>query len=205
MGIQELVSLMTEYGLVLAIAAVVLVTLMIALPVMLRLYRRDAEQRRVAKLIKNLNTSYLREVAFPDGMDGYLFIDYLVLTPAGILVIDLQDYSGFIFGAANIDQWTQMVRRRGFKFENPLHRNAWRVQVIQTLASDATVMGRVVFSSTSQFPKGIPEGVSHVSTLTTDIAPLFGNKSVSESLRKAWDELAKHVAVGRSAEAKKNK
>ena len=194
-----------EYWLVLAMAVVGAVALTLAVPLLLRIYRRDAEQRRIAKLVKSLNTEFLKNVGFPDGMDGLVFVDYLVLTPSGILVVDLQDYAGFIFGAANIDQWTQMVRRRGFKFENPLHQNAWRVQAVQALVKDAPVLGRVVFSSVSQFPKGVPEGVSHVSTVITDIAPLFDNKTVTDTLRKSWDELVAHGVAASASDVKSSK
>lgn len=194
-----------EYWLVLAMAVVGAIALTLAVPLLLRIYRRDAEQRRVARLIRNLNTEFLKNVGFPDGMDGNIFVDYLVLTPSGILVIDLQDYAGFIFGAANIDQWTQMVRRRGFKFENPLHQNAWRVQAVQALVKDAPVLGRVVFSSVSQFPKGVPEGVSHVSTVTADLAPLFDNKAVTDTMRSAWDELLTHSVAASASDAKHRK
>lgn len=200
---QETQTWPVEYWLVLAMAVVGAVAVTLALPLLLKIYRRDAEQRRIAKLIKSLNTNYLKNAPFPDGLDGYLFVDYLVLTPSGFMVLDLQDYSGFIFGAANIDQWTQMVRRRGFKFENPLHQNAWRVQAVQTLVQDATVLGRVVFSSVSQFPKGVPEGVSHVSTLTADLAPLFENKAVSDALRISWNQLVAHSVAATAAESKK--
>lgn len=202
---QEPQSWPVEYWLVLAMAVVGTVALTLAVPLLLRIYRRDAEQRRVAKLIKNLHADFLKNASFPDGMDGYVYVDYLVLTPSGILVVDLQDYAGFIFGAANIDQWTQMVRRRGYKFENPLHQNAWRVQAVQALVDDAPVLGRVLFSSVSQFPKGIPDGVSHVSTIAADLAPLFDNKSVSDSLRQSWDKLVAHSVTASVSESKGRK
>lgn len=202
---QDTTNWPVEYWLVLAMAVVGTIALTLAVPLLLRIFRRDAEQRRVARLIKSLNTEFLKNAGFPDGMDGTVFVDYLVLTPSGILVMDLQDYAGFIFGAANIDQWTQMVRRRGFKFENPLHQNAWRVQAVQALVTDAPVLGRVVFSSVSQFPKGVPEGVSHVSTVIADLAPLFDNKFVTDTLRKSWDDLVAHSVAASTSEAKSRK
>lgn len=189
--------------LVTVIAVVIAVAVTILVPILMRRYRRDAEQRRVAKIIKALNITALKNVAFPDGMDSYVFIDYLLLTPAGIVVLDLQDYNGFIFGGPNIDQWTQMVRQRGYKFENPLHQNAWRVQIIRALVEDAPLIGKVVFSSVSQFPKGIPDGVVHVSTLSEDLAQLVDNKAMPEIVRKAWDKLSTHAIDARSPDWKK--
>jgi hypothetical protein len=200
---QELEAGVGQDWLVIAVLATIAVSAIIAAPMALRRYRRDAEQRRVAKIIKALNISALKNVAFPDGMEGYVFVDYLLLTPVGIVVLDLQDYNGFIFGGPNIDQWTQMVRQRGYKFENPLHQNAWRLQIIRSFIKDAPLIGKVVFSSVSQFPKGIPEGVSHVSTLNEDLAELVDNKETPESVRKAWDELTTHAIDARSPVWKK--
>ena len=185
------------------IVVIIAVAVVFAAPMALRRYRRDAEQRRVAKIVKSLNIVLQKNVAFPDSMDGYVFVDYLLLTPAGIVVLDLQDYNGFIFGGPNIDQWTQMVRQRGYKFENPLHQNAWRLQILRALVKDAPLIGKVVFSSVSQFPKGIPEGVLHVSTLSADLIELIDNKETSESVRKAWDELLGHAVDARSPDWKK--
>ena len=200
---EEFNIVIEQDWLVTAIAVVIAVAVTILVPIMLRRYRRDAEQRRVAKIIKALNIPALKHVAFPDGIESYVFIDYLLLTPSGIVVLDLQDYNGFIFGGPNIDQWTQMVRQRGYKFENPLHQNAWRVQIIRSFVEDAPLLGKVVFSSVSQFPKGIPEGVLHVSTLSQDLAQLINNKEMPEIVRKAWDKLSTHAIDARSPDWKK--
>jgi hypothetical protein len=179
--------------------------LLAVVPELIRRFRRDAEQRRIAQIFKERGAPFVKDVAFPDGMDGYVFVDYLVLTPDGILVMDLQDYNGFIFGAPNIDHWTQMVRRRGYKFENPLHQNAWRVQVIKTITKDAPAFGRVLFSAASQFPKGMPEGVSHMTTLAADLAPLFQNKSTPDSLKTVWDALVVTGVDARSQQWQKTR
>ncbi len=200
---QELNALVGQDWLVTVVAIAIVVALIMLLPMALRRYRRDAEQRRVAKIIKNLRIVSVKNLAFPDSMEGYVFIDYLLLTPTGIVVLDLQDYNGFIFGGPNIDQWTQMVRQRGYKFENPLHQNAWRLQIIRSLVKDAPLIGKVVFSSVSQFPKGIPEGVSHVSTLSEELALLLDNKEIPEAVRKSWDELSTHAINARSPDWKK--
>lgn len=200
---QELNAAVGQDWVVTAIAVAIAVVITLVVSMLLRRYRRDAEQRRVAKIIKTLNIPVLQNVAFPDGMESYVFIDYLLLTPAGIVVLDLQDYNGFIFGGPNIDQWTQMVRQRGYKFENPLHQNAWRLQILRSFVEDAPLIGKVVFSSVSQFPKGIPEGVLHVSTLSDDLARLTENKETPEILHKAWNELSAHAINARSPDWKK--
>lgn len=200
---EELNTVVRQDWLVTAIAVIIAVAVTMVVPVILRRYRRDAEQRRVAKIIKALNIPALKNVAFPDGMESYVFVDYVLLTPAGIVVLDVQDYNGFIFGGPNIDQWTQMVRQRGYKFENPLHQNAWRLQIIRSFVKDAPLIGKVVFSSVSQFPKGIPEGVLHVSTLSEDLAQLVDNKEVPDIVRKAWEKLSSHAIDARSPDWKK--
>ena len=200
---QEFNAVIEQDWLVIAVAVIIAVVATLVVPIILRRYRRDAEQRRVAKIVKNLNITSVKNVALPDGMEGYVFVDYLLLTSIGIVVLDVQDYNGFIFGGPNIDQWTQMVRQRGYKFDNPLHQNAWRMQIIRSFVKDAPLIGKVVFSSVSQFPKGIPEGVSHVSTLNEELAELVENKDVPEMVRKVWDELLTHIIDARSPVWKK--
>ncbi len=184
---------------------ITLLVLLAVVPELIRRFRRDAEQRRIAQIFKERGAPFVKDVAFPDGMDGLVFVDYLVLTPDGILVMDLQDYNGFIFGAANIDHWTQMVRRRGYKFENPLHQNSWRVQSIKALTKDSPAFGRVLFSNSSQFPKGMPEGVSHMTTLAADLAPMFDNKSISDVLKTTWDALIVTAVDSKSPQLNKSK
>ncbi len=52
-------------------------------------------------------------------------IDLVVATKVGIIVLEVKDYSGWIFGAGHNTQWTQVLAygNRKFRFYNPIMQN----------------------------------------------------------------------------------
>jgi hypothetical protein len=53
-------------------------------------------------------------------------IDLVVATKAGIIVFEVKDYSGWIFGAGHQSQWTQVLAygKRKYRFYNPIMQNS---------------------------------------------------------------------------------
>jgi hypothetical protein len=52
-------------------------------------------------------------------------IDLAVITEAGIIVFEVKDYSGWIFGSGNQSQWTQVLNygKQKYRFYNPVMQN----------------------------------------------------------------------------------
>ena len=52
-------------------------------------------------------------------------IDLVLVTSEGIIVIEVKDYSGWIFGSGNNTNWTQILSygKRKYKFYNPIKQN----------------------------------------------------------------------------------
>ncbi len=57
---------------------------------------------------------------------GFSQIDLVVATKAGIIVIEVKDYSGWIFGSGHQSQWTQVLAygKRKFRLYNPVLQNS---------------------------------------------------------------------------------
>ena len=53
-------------------------------------------------------------------------IDLVVATKAGIIVLEVKDYSGWIFGAGHHSQWTQVLAygKRKYRLYNPIMQNS---------------------------------------------------------------------------------
>jgi hypothetical protein len=53
-------------------------------------------------------------------------IDIVVATKVGIIVLEVKDYSGWIFGAGHNSQWTQVLAygRRKYRLYNPIMQNS---------------------------------------------------------------------------------
>src|SRR5437588_7966815 len=59
---------------------------------------------------------HLVDALVPDGMGGGYHVDYLLLTQRGVVVIDLRDVRGNIFGADQMAEWTVMDGPHRFTF-----------------------------------------------------------------------------------------
>lgn len=163
--------------------------------------QKTRHQRHLQSVITSLGLPYIRNVVLPDGLDGLAFIDYLIQLPDGVIVLDVENSKGHLFGGNSVDQWSQVIDNRTYKFDNPLYANQrkcqtviWNVQKIRQQDedddSDWQTHGWVVFSNAGNFPKGIPQQVSMIDDLKENLAPLMNSElNISESTRKTWDAL----------------
>ena len=97
--------------------------------------------------------------------------------------------AGNLYGADTIDQWTQIIDGRSYKFANPLRRLRTSRQAIKSLAPNIPVFCRVIFNADSFFPKGKPSDVSVLETLADDMMILNNEKKIPEEAGKAWDAI----------------
>src|ERR1700722_20756518 len=82
------------------------------------------DQRRRMRAARTLAVTscgfeYMRDVLVPDGQGAALHVDFLLLTARGIIVIDLRDVEGNIFGGDQMSEWTVMHRAQRYTFSNP--------------------------------------------------------------------------------------
>lgn len=148
---------------------------------------------RIQKLIKQLGQARLRNVYLPDGMDGNIFIEHLVLTPVGLLLLNLKHYRGNIFAAEKIDQWTQVVGHHSYKFSNPLYQLESDLQGIRAIIPKTQVNGLVVFAADCRFPKGKPERVYDYQELV-DMAKSSRGENVSDQMQQVWNKMLEQVS-----------
>lgn len=137
-------------------------------------------------MLRPIKQDEVRKVVLPDGIGGLVEIDWLILTDRGLLIIETYPISGHLFGAEQIDQWTQLIEGRSFKFANPLRHMQNARYALQTLAPKVPIFSRVVFTADSDFPKGIPADVSTLMTLERDLQSLMEAPKMSEMGVKAW-------------------
>ena len=83
------------------------------------------EARVSTTLTKALDQStyhILNDVTLP-AQAGTTQIDHIVVSRYGIFVIETKNMAGRIYGDADQSQWTQVLRRRKSRFQNPLWQN----------------------------------------------------------------------------------
>ncbi len=169
-----------------AVAAVVAVILVVWF---VRYYRRNQHQRQINKLVNDLSHKALRNILLPDTVDGQIWIDYLLLTDGGLIVLDIRDYVGNLFGGDNINEWTQMIGVRSHKFANPLLGLPARINAVQEIVSDVPVIGHIIFTRRGSFQKGKPEGVYMVDEVYEQLSHFLRPALPADKLDKAWQRI----------------
>lgn len=152
-------------------------------------FRRHRARRALLGRIEAVAAQYLRDVLLPDGNGGWFHLDFLLLTSIGLVVLDLRDQPGLVFGSEQMVEWTVMHKQRRATFPNPLGPLYDRLAVVRALAGEGVpVEGRVVFTDRSSFPKGHPGPVLRLGSLAADIPPPVA--AAVDALRPAWERVS---------------
>lgn len=155
-------------------------------------FRRWYCERRTRKLIKRLGTRRMQDVRLPDGTGGEVLIEYLLLAPDALVIVGTKRFEGLIFGARLTDQWTQVLGRRSYKFENPDHYLQRQINAIAQVVPDIAVRGWHLFP-TAKFPRDKPDNVLLLSDMK-DLPSRPRSGDIPEQLKVAWQQLLAAVA-----------
>src|SRR5688572_22943950 len=159
-----------------------LVIVLALLAYLVRALKVRAAVRRLHQGIVSVSLEYLHNVLVPDGMGAMMHVDYLLLTSRGVVVIDLRDQQGNIFGGDQMTQWTVMNGSRRATFQNPQHALYDRVAAVRALAGELPVEGRILFTRRARFPKGLPRWTLMVDSLRAEFPPVASDSG------RAWLE-----------------
>jgi hypothetical protein len=153
--------------------------------------RRIAERRALLAALNDAAYEVLHDMLIPDGMDGHLHLDFLLLTQRGILVLDLREVPGMIFGGDQMNDWAVMTRTKRYSFSNPQGPLLDRVAAVRQLAGETPVEGRVLFTARARFPKGRPKSVLMLDSLKVEYAPVDKGamQTVVARFRPGWESV----------------
>jgi len=161
--------------------------------------RRMREARALA--VTSCGYEFLRDVLVPDGQDAPLHVDFLLLTARGVVVIDLRDIAGNIFGGDQMTKWTVMHRAQRYTFVNPQTALYDRIAAVRALAQELPVEGRIVFTGRGRFPKGLPRHTLMLDSLPSEF-PASDREAMSVLLERwmpAWSAIKKASAPSQLA------
>ncbi len=144
--------------------------------------RGEAAVRKViTSNFKSPNFHLLNNVTIPF-QDGTTQIDHVLISTKGVFVIEVKNYSGWIFGNEKSKQWMQSIYRVKSQFQNPIHQNFRHVIAMQQLLEflpKEQIHSIVVFSGSAEFKSPIPKGVfylrqlsNHLNTFQEDVISL---------------------------------
>jgi hypothetical protein len=98
--------------------------------------------------------------------DGTTQVDHILVSRFGVFVIETKDYKGWIFANPKQANWTQVLFKRKFRFQNPIHQNFRHVRAVQDLLDflpPEAVWSVVVFTGDAEFKTDVPSGVFNLS------------------------------------------
>lgn len=149
--------------------------------------RRDA--RRVARVTGGA-ADFLRNVLVPDGNGGDFHLDFVLLTSRGVVVIDVRDIAGNVFGGDQMTSWTLMAGGSRSTFVNPQVGLYDRIASVKAIAQDAEtpVEGRIIFTKRAKFPKGLPRFTVMLDSVAAEF-PRLGAAELDIAVgkyRSAW-------------------
>ena len=152
--------------------------------------RRDG--RRVARVTAG-SADYLRNVLVPDGNGGDYHLDFVLLTSRGVVIIDMRDFVGIVFGGDQMTAWTLMTGPSRTTFVNPQAGLYDRIASVKAITQDTEtpVEGRIVFTKRAKFPKGLPRFTVMLESVAAEF-PKLGAAELDIAVAKyrlAWARL----------------
>lgn len=98
----------------------------------------------------------LAGVIVPKADEGEIQIDQLLLTSKGVLIVDIKDVQGAVFGSDKMQDWAVISDQRRYTFSNPQPMLYDRIAALRQIVRGIPVTGRIVFLDGAEFTKGVP-------------------------------------------------
>ena len=169
---------------------------------------RWIRQRRARKALIGAITAVavdsLVDVLVPDGMGASFHCDFVLLTSRGVVVVDLRDVSGNVFGGDQMDEWTVMDGAHRFTFVNPQSALYDRIAAVKALSGEMPVEGRIVFTRRAKFPKGLPKWTLMMDSLRSEFPPAEPSvvSGIMQHFGESWESVKRSVAPSSLAQAR---
>ena len=166
--------------------------LVVSLLMLLLLYRRRAVKgHSLSQVLNEIAFERVDKMVIPNVDDGEIQIDHLLLTAQGILIIDIKDVQGAVFGGDKMQDWTVISEDRRFTFSNPQPALFDRIAAVRHIVREVPVAGRILFLDGAEFTKGVPGLVTTLEELEQEFGDV--DKSAAkikiEAFRQHWDTL----------------
>ena len=172
-----------------------------ALLVLWLIYRRFfARGNSLENALAAIGFDHINALIIPNADEGEIQIDKLILTSQGLLILEIKDAQGVVFGSDKMQDWTVIAEDRRYTFPNPQPSLYDRIAAVRQIVRQVPVSGRILFLDGAEFTKGVPDLVCNLEELVAE----FGEpdkaaaKFKVEAFKPHW-ELIRKAAEQRSA------
>lgn len=138
--------------------------------------------------LNHLGLEQISNLNCPDGLDHEFIIDRILLRHDGISLVVHKKYPGKIFCAENIDDWTQMLGRKSYRFKNPLYELDYQVNAVSACLPNIPVNGFLFFDHLSEFPRGHPDRIIHPQNIPEELSR-NNRHQVEVAVMSAWKNI----------------
>lgn len=174
----------------------------IALLLLIWLVYRVVTRKRgsLEHVIADISFDRIEGLVIPKADEGEILIDYLLLTTQGLLILEVKDVQGIVFGGDKMQDWTVINAERRYTFSNPQPALYDRIAAVRQIVRQVPVAGRVLFLAGAEFTKGVPGLVCDLDELIDEFGEPDKNaaKFKIEAFKPHW-ELIRKGALNASA------
>ncbi len=127
-------------------------------------------------------------LVIPSADEGEILIDYLLLTAKGLLILEVKDNQGIVFGGDKLQDWSVINNERRYTFSNPQPALYDRIAAVRQIVREVPVAGRILFVEGADFTKGVPDMVTNIAELINDFGEQDKNaaKFKIEAFKPHW-------------------
>ena len=115
---QDIFQITGGYALPIALA---LLAFAIIIFLNLRKIKHNLLNLKTRRYLDHLGIKQISNLRCPNGLGQSFTIDRLILRHDGITLLIYKRYPGKIFCADQINEWTQMLGKKSYRFKNPLY------------------------------------------------------------------------------------
>ncbi len=126
--------------------------------------RRNALRRA----LNDVSFERIERLIIPSADEGEIQIDQLLLTSQGLLIVDVKDVQGVVFGSDKMQDWAVISDRRRYTFSNPQPMLYDRIAAVRQIVRQVPVAGRILFLDGAEFTKGVPGLVCTIEELVDE-------------------------------------
>jgi hypothetical protein len=172
-----------------------LVFLVVLLLLWLLYRRRMSRTRTLTSVLKQIGHERLDNLIVPNGDEGEIQIDHLLLTANGIVIIHIKDVIGTVFGSDKMQDWTVISESRHFTFANPQPALYDRIAAVRQIVREVPVAGRILFLDEAKFTKGVPDLVCSLDGLLDEFgeSDRASAKVKVEAFRPHWEKICRYA------------
>jgi len=158
-------------------------------------YRWRKRGGRLKRVLDEISHDRIDGLLIPYGDEGEIQIDHLILTSQGLLIVDIKDVVGIVFGSDKMQEWTVISDERRYTFRNPQEALYDRIAAVRHIVRQVPVAGRLLFLDAAEFTKGTPELVTNLDGLLEEFgeSDKAAAKVKVEAFKPYWDLIRKEA------------